>query len=231
MWIYSAEPAKRRIGAMEVFDFAPPGCSILLESVVFAHPSHHHFSIAGIEYHWEWLLRDRQPPKREEQPMHVKVYNRKGQLVGPINLAKVVKTDAEWSKQLTPAQFLIARGKGTERPFCGTLLDNKRHGVYACVCCGLPLFASNSKFHSGTGWPSFFQPVAAENVATENDRSHGMARTEILCARCDAHLGHVFPDGPPPTHLRYCVNSESLAFTDEKDLANLADPAAERPIP
>jgi methionine-R-sulfoxide reductase len=160
----------------------------------------------------------------------VKVFNRQGQLVGSVEVDKVVKTDAEWARLLTPEQFRIARGKGTERPFCGTLLDNKRGGVYACVCCGLPLFASNGKFHSGTGWPSFFQPVAEENVRTAADDSHGMVRTEILCARCDAHLGHVFEDGPPPTGLRYCVNSESLAFTDEKDLAHLADPAAEHSL-
>jgi methionine-R-sulfoxide reductase len=159
--------------------------------------------------------------------MKVKVFNRAGQLVGPIEAAKVVKTDAQWRQQLTPAQFTVARSKGTERPFCGTLLDNKRQGVYSCVCCGLPLFASNSKFNSGTGWPSFFQPVAEENVVTDVDQSHGMMRSEILCARCDCHLGHVFDDGPVPTGLRYCVNSESLVFTDEKDLAKLADGAAE----
>lgn len=158
--------------------------------------------------------------------MKVKVFDRQGKLVGPVEVSRIVKSDAEWSQQLSPRQFQIARGKGTERAFCGTLLDNKRAGVYSCICCGLPLFASNGKFDSGTGWPSFFRPVAEENVATATDRAHGMVRTEILCARCDGHLGHVFEDGPEPTGLRYCVNSESLVFTDEADLASLADPAA-----
>src|ERR1700736_1719225 len=124
--------------------------------------------------------------------MKVKVFDPQGQLVRPVQGGEVAKTDEEWSRQLTATQFRIARGKGTERPFCGNLLDNKRHGVYSCVCCGLPLFASGGMFESGTGWPSFFRPVAEENVATHEDRSHGMDRTEILCARCDAHLGHVF---------------------------------------
>lgn len=156
----------------------------------------------------------------------LKVFDRQGILIGPLELPRVEKTDQEWQAQLTPEQFAVARAHGTERPFCGTLLDNKRAGVYSCVCCGLPLFASNAKFESGTGWPSFFQPIADENVATKRDVSYGMVRVEILCARCDCHLGHVFPDGPPPTRQRHCVNSESLTFTDVDQLASLADPAA-----
>jgi methionine-R-sulfoxide reductase len=154
------------------------------------------------------------------------VYNGKGELVGPVESPEVVKTDAEWKRLLTPKQYEVARGKGTEPPFCGLLLDNKRDGVYACVCCSLPLFSSGSKFSSGTGWPSFFQPVAPENVEAEEDRSYGMRRTEILCTRCGCHLGHVFNDGPKPTGLRFCVNSESLVFVDRGELAKLADPAA-----
>ena len=158
--------------------------------------------------------------------MKLKVFNREGELVGPIEVPRVEKTDLEWQSQLTPQQFAVARAHGTERPFCGTLLDNKREGVYSCICCGLPLFSSNAKFESGTGWPSFFQPIADENVAIKSDRSYGMTRVEILCARCDCHLGHVFPDGPRPTGQRHCVNSESLAFTDAAQLSSLADPAA-----
>jgi methionine-R-sulfoxide reductase len=131
-------------------------------------------------------------------------------------MEKVIKTDAEWRAQLGDGEvYEVARGKGTERPFCGAFHDSKESGIYFCVCCDLPLFRSDAKFDSGTGWPSFFQPVASENVVTEADRSHGMVRDEILCARCDAHLGHVFTDGPPPTRLRYCVNSVSLKFVPE----------------
>lgn len=166
------------------------------------------------------------PPTTEPVMVNVHVYDAKGTLVGPVSSARVVKTDAEWQEQLTREQYQIARGKGTERPFCGNLLDNKKEGVYACICCDLPLFESGSKFNSGTGWPSFFQPIGEGNVVTHVDRSHGMVRSEILCARCDAHLGHVFDDGPEPTGLRFCVNSESLKFIDKANLATLADPAA-----
>ena len=165
--------------------------------------------------------------KRDHGTVKVKVFNDDGELVA-INSPRVVKTDEEWKAQLTPEQFKIARAQGTEAPFCGTLLDNKQEGVYACVCCGLPLFSSDSKFNSGTGWPSFFQPVAQENVVTRTDHSHGMIRTEILCARCDAHLGHVFEDGPRPTGLRFCVNSESLTFTASGQLKSLAEQTEEQ---
>ncbi len=163
---------------------------------------------------------------KDSSMVRVHVFNSEGKLVGPIEMPKVVKDDKEWRKQLTAEQYAIARGKGTERAFCGTLLDNHTEGVYTCICCGLPLFSSDSKFNSGTGWPSFFQPIAKENVAEHSDESHGMVRTEILCARCDGHLGHVFEDGPRPTGLRFCLNSESLAFTPSDQLAKLADPAA-----
>jgi methionine-R-sulfoxide reductase len=154
--------------------------------------------------------------------MKLKIFNRSGDLVDA-DLPRIQKSDDEWRAQLTPRQFAVARDKGTERAFCGTLLDNKMTGVYSCICCGLPLFSSDSKFNSGTGWPSFFQPVSQTNVVEDRDASHGMARTEILCARCGCHLGHVFDDGPRPTGLRYCVNSESLKFTPSDQLATLAE--------
>ena len=128
---------------------------------------------------------------------------------------KIQKTDAEWRTLLTPEQFHVMREKGTERPFTGALVNNHDDGMYHCAACGAALFASDTKFESGSGWPSFTEPAVAENVKTEDDYSHGMHRIEVTCAHCGGHLGHVFPDGPGPNGLRYCINSCSLDFNAE----------------
>ncbi|HSD38319.1 MAG TPA: peptide-methionine (R)-S-oxide reductase MsrB [Rhodocyclaceae bacterium] len=129
-----------------------------------------------------------------------------------MKLAKVVKTEAEWRQQLSPTAFTVTRKEGTERAYSGATWNNHEKGLYRCVCCDTALFKSDTKFDSGTGWPSFWQPVAKENITEISDRTFGMLRTAVSCKRCDAHLGHVFTDGPKPTGLRYCMNSASMRF-------------------
>jgi peptide-methionine (R)-S-oxide reductase len=146
--------------------------------------------------------------KKGEKGDNVAIYRADTNTVEEV--ARIIRSDEEWRKLLSPVQFSVARKKGTEPPFSGKYHDCKVEGIYRCVCCGTDLFDSRTKFDSGTGWPSFWEPISELNIRTETDSSFGMIRREVLCSRCDAHLGHVFDDGPPPTGLRYCMNSASL---------------------
>jgi peptide-methionine (R)-S-oxide reductase len=182
---------------------------------VFNSPASHRrtfLKILGAGFPAAMAIRNSSAAESGKKVVKIVEFDASGTRTGVVEVEKIEKPLAEWKKQLDPEQFQVTRQAGTERPFTGKYASNHTDGLYHCICCNTVLFDSKTKFESGTGWPSFWQPIAKENVAVQTDNSLGMQRDEVLCKRCDAHLGHVFDDGPPPTHLRFCMNSASLNF-------------------